>query len=199
MQVIVTGCPRSGTRKLQAAFGYAKTLDSAHEQDADITISFQLAVDVDEYPSQHKPYWDREVDEIWHQVRNPLLCIPSLAEHIQAQYWVWQCKHTGLHPTAFRSRREFASYFWVKWNDKAQERHPCWRFRIEDLDEAWKVMWDRMGLTAPPIDPRSDEYKGRVIERRKPKPEPLTWEELRAWGPSIHDAVAKKYEEYGYA
>ncbi len=197
-QIIVTGCPRSGTRRLHAAFGQAK-VNASHESDNDLTISCFLAVDEDAYPTGHAPYWDREVDEIWHITRHPLDCIASMAARIPHHFWVWQLQFTGLHPGRFRSRREFAAHFWVAWNEYVEERRPDWRFRVEDMEQVWPEMWKRAGLgEAPPIDPRSAEYQGLGRDDAGETIYPLTWEELGSWGPTVHDGVRRKADEYGY-
>lgn len=197
-KIIITGCPRSGTRRLQSAFGFAK-VPASHERDGEITISCALAVDTDNYISQHEPYWSRELDEVWHQVRDPLLCIPSMATTIPSRFWAWQYPLTGLHPKAFRSMREFAAHFWVRWNLETERRGPVYRFRIEDLESEWPVMWERLELgEATPIDPRHKEYKHKGADDAREKPEPVTYEELCAFGPSIHDSVREMAERYGY-
>lgn len=199
MQVIVTGCPRSGTRRIQAAFGQSKLVRSSHERDSDVTVSSYLAADTDSYPTGHEPYWNRTVDEVWHVVRDPMLCIPSLAHNLPSAFWTWQKPITGLSHDMFRSRRELASWFWVRWNDLAEERNPVWRFRIEDLEVAWPVMMQRLGIEdPPPMDTRSLEYRAKGRDDKKGKSEPLTPEELLAWGPSVHDEVLLRAERYGY-
>lgn len=202
-KVIITGCPRSGTRRVQAQFGQAK-ISAGHEVDADITVSCLMAVDADMFfaNAAHRPYWDRHVDEVWHQVRNPLNCITSMVKHIRAPFWVWQSQFTGLHPRNFDSRRHFATHFWTSWNIEAEKRGTVYRFRIEDLAEEWPVMWDRLGLgVAPPIDKRAEQYhlKGADDARiSDEKEEPLTWEEIRSWGPTIYNTTRDMAERYGY-
>ena len=190
-KVIIVGTPRGGTQRVHSAFGHAK-IDSAWESDADLTISFFMGVDGDDYARKHIPYWDRHVDEIWHQTRDPLYCIPAMADVTPASVWVWQHQYTGLHPTAFRSRMEFCAHFWVRWHEECEARKPIWQYRVEDFDKVWPEMWKRLDIgEAPPINERSDVYDN---QRR----EPITYDEIRSWGPSIHDSVRRLADRYGY-
>jgi hypothetical protein len=190
-KVIITGCCRSGQRRTRSAFGQHKIL-VGYEQDlpeTDITISWMLAVDGDDYMGAHEPYWNRQVDEIWHNVRDPLRCIPSMASSIKASLWMWQCQYTGLHPAspAFPNRRMFAANFWWKWNEEVERRGPVWQYRIEDLDTVW-----------PDMDERSREYQGAERDRLRPSDEPLTYDEIKAWSPSVCDEVRRMAARYGY-
>lgn len=201
-RVVVVGCPRSGTRRLQTEFGLNK-VDAAHEADADLTVSCFLSVDADTFPVAHAPWWDREVDEVWHQVRHPLATIPSIAANIAASFWVWQSEFTGLHPRNFENRRFLAAIFWHDWNRHAEQRRPDYRFRIEDLESEWPVMWQRLGLgDAPPLNPRAVDYPNKHATRKRHDHAELaarmTWDEVKSWGPSIHDRLRRMADSYGY-
>jgi hypothetical protein len=202
-KIIITGCCRSGQRRVHASFGQVKLL-AGYEQDvqgADITISWMLGVDGDDYMGAHEPYWNRHVDEVWHNVRDPLRCIPSMAARIKGSLWVWQSQYTGLHPArpTFPNRRMFASLFWVKWNEEVERRGPVWQYRVEDINEVWPEMWDRLGEPLRPMDPRSESYRGQEREKNLPPIEPLTYDEIKAWSPSVCDEVRRMAARYGYA
>ena len=189
--VIIVSSFRSGTRRVQGAFGQAK-IAAAWESDQRLTISAFMAADVDIYAGKHKPWWDRHVDEVWHQTRSPLHCIAAMADVTPHGIWSWQYPITGLHPRKYRTRREFCSKFWVRWNGLCEERNPVWRYRVEDFEKVWPEMWKRLDLgEAPEIDPRSTELDGSA------KREPMTWEELRSYG-SVYDDVKRLAERYGY-
>jgi len=191
--IVIVGTPRSGTQRVHSAFGHAK-VGSAWETDHEnITISCFLAADVDDYNHRHRPYWDRHVDEVWHQTRHPLHCIVSMADVTPPSVWVWQHPITGLHPRNYRSRREFCAYFWARWNEECERRGPIWQYRVEDFERVWPEMWKRLDLgEAPEISPRSMELD------RSSQREPMTWDELRSFGPTVHDNVRRLAEKYGY-
>lgn len=147
----------------------------------------------------HEPWWNREWDEAWHLVRHPYDCIASMATRLPTRFWTWQIQYTGLHPQMFRSRREFASHFWVKWNDEAEDRDPVFRVKIEDFEAQWPDIWGRLGFSEVPLlDPRSENYKGKGRDDAAEKAEPLTKEEILSWSPTLFDAIGRKAEKYGY-
>ncbi len=205
-KIIITGCCRSGQRRVHSAFGQAKlrTGYEADVKDSAITISWMLAVDGDNYMGYHEPYWNRHVDEIWHNVRDPLRCIPSMAARIKAAMWMWQKQYTGLHPASptFPNRRMFAANFWVRWNEEAERRGPVWQYRVEDLDKVWPEMWERLGEPVRPFDDRAEQYRGLTAESRVNEIdpiEPLTYDEIKSWSPTVCDEVRRMAARYGYA
>ena len=195
-KIIIISTPRAGTQRVHSAFGHAK-IDSGWEQDGgDVTASLFLSVDADlddfAFHQRHKPYWDRHVDEIWHQTRDPLYCIPALAAVTPAAIWAWQNRYTGLDPRAFRSRAEFCASFWVAWNEICEQRQPVWQYRVEEFEQHWPEMWKRLDAgEAPPLDDRS-------VSLDRQTRQPMTYDEIRSWGPTIHDKVRRLAERYGY-
>lgn len=195
--VVVVGTPRSGTQRIHSAFGHAKTVQSGWETDGeDVTLSFFMAADADlddyVFHQRHEPWWNRHVDEVWHQTRDPLYCIPALAAVTPASILAWQARYTGLHPENYRSRQEFCALFWVTWNELCEKRCPIWQYRVEDFEAVWPEMWKRLDAgEAPPLTDRS-----AVLDRQIR--EPISYEEIRSWGPTIYDKVRRLAERYGY-
>lgn len=203
-KVVVMGCPRSGQRYLQSAFGQVKVLAGWEQDvgDSNITISYMLAADTDDYRGRHEPWWNRKPDEVWHNLRHPLRCIPSMAARLPGSVWSWQYHITGLHPRSetFPNRRMFAALFWAKWNEQAEQRNPDWQYRIEDLGNGvWEEMWERLGEDPKPLYPRGEGYRGSEREKGLEPPEPMTYDEIKSWSPSVCDEVRRMADRYGYS
>jgi hypothetical protein len=191
--VIVVCTPRAGSQRVHSAFGHAKVA-SAWEADSKISLSCFLAADIDDYNFRHEPWWNRNVDEVWHQTRHPLYCIAAMADRTPANIWVWQYPVTGLHPREYGEREEFCTRFWIRWNEECEKRNPIWQYRVEDFEEKiWSEMWKRLDLgEAPEINPRSTELDGSAQRV------PITWDLVRSYGTDLYDDLRRMAERYGY-
>lgn len=125
--LLVTGCPRSGTRSTSTALR-AGGLDIPHERiGKDGSVCWFYATRSSHYPWR-VPVPDRGWDRIFHQVRDPLQTIASLTTISQVS-WDWIEQYVALpihHPLVDRCAR-----FWLSWNERV-ERIAQWQYRVED-------------------------------------------------------------------
>lgn len=196
--LLVTGCPRSGTRYVAKHLCRSAGLNIGHEGVADdgLVCSF-FAVDDYYYGGAHAKALKGGVrprrgaitfDHVWHLVRHPLLFVESLLTGpLGIAWWHWQEKHTGvsfdMDPT------ERAAKFWLRWNEIV-EPQAKWRFRIEDFDQLWPNVTARLGLPPCEMTDSVAERLGQQTTRRVS----VAWEDLG----DLQEPVRLKAQEYGY-
>lgn len=189
-RVLVTGCPRSGTRYVRQLLARAG-LDIGHERvKVNGAVCSFLAVDDDDYgPNvmlrlEGQRRRDFDFDHVWHVVRHPLRVIESLETAMRREWWTWQSKHTGILPdTPYMGAR-----FWLVWNERIEaDPEVGMRFRVEDVP--WAEMCRRLGIEAemPDVSPGASSLRGVKRLRR-------SWADL---GP-YEEPIRKKAAEYGY-
>ena len=128
---------------------------------------------------------------VWHQVREPLACIASLAKHYPRSRWsrFGPYVHLPRDPIA----RSMAYY--LRWNEIA-ERRAQWRYRIEDIapgSDVFIEMCRRLGLNNPPFpDVPTDTHAAR-------EPLRLLWAALESADATLASAIREMAERYGYA
>ena len=49
------------------------------------------------------------------------------------------------------------------------------------------------------MDPRSENYQGRVREDLRDPIEPMTYDEIKSWSPSVCNSVRRMATRYGYS
>ena len=181
-RLLVVACPRSGTRSLARSLLNAGVRCHHEVMGRDGSVSHFLAVDDYYYAGMHQEgRRDFEFEHIWHQVRNPLHAIPSIAKHItKRSWWHWQEKHTGVSYDETPLRR--AALFWLRWNSLCNDNDPGLTYRIEDapLDLMGKIL----GVEMAPLE--------RI--RHGVAVEPIGWDELE----ELAEPIRLLAKEYGY-
>ncbi len=192
---LVTGCAHSGTAytaRLLCELG----LDVGHERGGkNGVVAWELAATG--APWMLDPELDAATgryDVVLHQVRHPLRVITT-AQFIHSHphpVWPYIAAHVALGEREPPLRR--AMKFYVLWNELAARRG-CWRFKIEDVDDAFDEICARIGaasdtsaLARVPRDTNS---------HRQGKPQ-LTWGDLRGCDRRWCGRVEALAEEYGY-
>ena len=215
-KLMVVGCPRSGTKFMAATMRKIK-LDILHEANgADGTSSWMFAARAEKYPffpweAQPRAHVGEKRDEFeydqrWHQVRHPLKTVGSVALVLGSRknfQWQWIAEQlddpyiTEIENDWLRSMR-----FVYKWN--LLEKETEWRYRLEDLDERWPEMMQRLGMPPCPV-PKTNRTMNHA--KRRPKWTKLTkeeiernptWDELRLLDPLLAKKLKGMAERYGY-
>ena len=194
-RLLVTGCPRSGTRAISAAFTNAR-FPIGHERSGarGISSSFFAAHDWF-YPGAHRTTLERfRFDHIWHQTRHPLKVISSMADAMPDTWWHWQEKHSGvsggMEPAGAR-----CALYWVRWNRLVEKNHPgAWRYRIEDVKELWPEMCERLGI--PPCEYTPDDDHGHSA--KKDNRHKFSWDEIKSLDVAAYDDLRALAGRYGY-
>jgi hypothetical protein len=206
LKLLALACPRSGTRYL------CKTLRNSgvpvgHEYLGYAgTVGMFFAVEDCWYPGKH---WlgedeqkqrrsDYEFEQVWHFTRDPRLAIASIAStSFQRTIWPWQERHTGissgLYPKELRAMK-----FWVAWNELIEKRESIdLFFRIEDIDEMWPVLCERLGLDGVGGGLGYPKDLGS-IENIRQRPVPMTWDEMKSIDNETYLRVREMATRYGY-
>lgn len=222
--LLVTGCPRSGT-KYAAHLLTALGREIGHEEmKRDGISSWCMAVAADEVPWGPARGPHETFDVILHQVRNPRFVIPSMTT-LRADSWDFIAAHTPCDPTEPVLLR--AAKFWYYWNLHA-EAIAHWRYRLEQLSEVFpefcertRASCDRTVLTRVGVNVNSRAYsrltslldrtygfmgrqppaffRQRFVNRtRYEENQPFDWAVLRATDRDTFDRVISLASSYGY-
>jgi hypothetical protein len=141
--VLVTGCPRSGTKYISCLLAELG-LDVQHEAAGrDGTSSWCMAVDADSTP-WGPPRKDFCFAVSLHQVRNPIAAIQSFSTMTEAS-WRFIYAHTPCQPEDAPLVR--AAKLWYHWNCHA-ERVTEWRYQVEQLPAVFDEFCSRVGVKA---------------------------------------------------
>lgn len=182
--LLITGCPRSGTRYL-ASLLRAAGIRAFHERmGRDGTVNAAFAVDDFWYPGNNPDRPSRvRFDHVFHVVRHPLFCIASMASMNNPRFWHWTQLHTGLCFEDYESPLQHAARFWVKWNELVEKLSPQWRFKIES--DFWPELCDRLGL---------GERELPEVDKHRSQHGSLAWADLG----DAERGVREMAERYGY-
>lgn len=169
--LLVTGCPRSGTHYTAALLTKAG-LPVGHEAIADGgTSSWVMAVNAKAAPWGPR---DRSCKyaHIFHQVREPTKSIAAIETEPPIS-WNFICEHL---PQIVDTDSSFvkACKMWLYWN-LAAEKMAEWTFRIEDIDNVFDEMQERLGVV---LDSKALETVARDKNHRDRKKELYAWEEI---------------------
>ena len=138
--VIVTGCPRSGTKYLANQW-QGKGYDVQHERlGTHGIVSWCLAADTTMYPAWHGYVEQGQLHGEWtHLVRDPLKTIASLTT-IASTAYQWAYAHAPEIELGAEFMLAKAASFWVTWNALAERRCTV-RTRLEDVTTPgeWRV------------------------------------------------------------
>src|SRR5262245_1471922 len=136
---LITGCGRSGTKYIAAVL-QKLGLRIGHERFApDGIASWQMVFN--DAPIPGRPRGGVAFDVVLHQVRHPLLVIPSLST-FRAGSWHYVARHVPSDPDDSLLVR--ATRYWVCWNEQAQ-RLAQWTYRVEDLPCVFDDFCRRIG------------------------------------------------------
>lgn len=150
MKLLITGCPRSGTRFVSSILGQSGIRAFHERMGRDGTVSCYFAVDDWYYAGPHSTTERRSAYEwthIFHQVRHPLNCIASMAALDRPRFWHWTQRHIGFDMER-EGRLRYCTRFWLEWNTRVDALEPHWRFQIES--DFWPEMCDRLGIAPGP-------------------------------------------------
>jgi len=203
--LLALATPKSGSRFLTKVLRNAGFKIGHESFKAEGTIGMFFAVEDCFYPGKH---WttddqqrqrrsDYEFEQVWHFTRNPLKVIPSMAsDQLPGGVWVWQERHTGiscgLYPKMLRAMR-----FWVAWNQFIENSDPDFFFRIEDIDQHWGDICDRLGIEGHPTVPKIPRDYG-TAEKGPRRTVPTTWDEMKSIDNETYLRVREMAARYGY-
>jgi hypothetical protein len=172
----------------------------------DGTVGMFFAVEDCWYPGK---YWvgedqsvqrrsDHKFDHVFHFTRDPRKVIASIASQwFQRTIWPWQERHTGiscgLYPKKLRAMK-----FWVAWNEFIEKNEKIGLFfKIEDIDEAWPVICEQLGIEGLGKGLVYQRDLG-AIENVKQRPVPMTWDEMKSIDNETYERVFEMAVRYGY-
>ncbi len=188
MDRLITAHPRSATHYLSYLMSF-HGLKMGHEGYGDCedgTVSYRHA-------DRYKKY-----DIVLHCVRDPLKVISScqgarastlmqMAQIIGKEpYWTTRMKYSNTWDMI-----RWVMWTWVNFNDYI-DTWGVWRFRIEDIDEVYPELCERLNVKPlneiPPI-PRNYKSHNQSL---------LTYGDLKNSNIALYRQVREKGREYGY-
>lgn len=213
-RLLVTGCGRSGTA-YAALVWRALGLDVRHEMPtpphgtmgADGAASWYMAVD-DPHPPYGPSAADYAFDLVVHQVRHPLLVVPSVAQFVLNNPPSWRYIRRNAPQVRPRVRDRLrprtdrllltAMRYWYHWNLlAARKAHDT--VTLEQLPSALPRLCDRLGI---PFDPAAvASVPSTVNERSHYVDGPrwtVTWPDLDRLDASLGPAIRHLAGSYGY-
>ncbi len=192
--VLITGCGRSGTTYISKALCLSG-LDVPHEKlGEDGAVSWYRAGDNCYFRWKRiKKIAEEEYRHIFHQVRDPLKTIAS-AQTLRKEAWEYICQCVPEismdDPLVVRCAK-----YWYFWNLRAEEMAE-WTYRIEDIDEQFSEMGNRLGV---PLDPQVLLKVSQEQRSRKNNYTPLTWNDLETnLEPELFENIINLANHYGY-
>jgi hypothetical protein len=194
--MLITGHPRSGTKYMSWFLsvhglnmpheGNTAMNCSIYEQNLDGVVSYEHIKDHDKY------------DVIIHQVREPLKTISSSLTN-QYETWLNICSIIKNSPYGwedlrnkyFASRESSWMWSWLSLNEYI-EKYAEWRFKIEELEDNYKELCNRLGIKPldvfPPIPTNHNTRKHKTF----------TWSDLMSIDSDLTERIKLKAKEYGY-
>ena len=221
-RVLVTGCPRSGTRYTTLVLRRLG-LDVGHERiGRDGVSSWALAVDAEQTP--WGPSWgDVRFDVVLHQVRHPLDVIDSV-ETLRPASWKFVSEYAPLDPgQSFPIR---GALLWCHWNGAAETRAAL-TYRVEAIAEALPLICEAIDVAHDPLAARDvptdvntrtrgrafhlaeeslirsgidpgNRLRGVLARSRVGHRRQLTWSRLHESDPRLCERVRELATTYGY-
>jgi hypothetical protein len=222
-RMLVTGCGRSGTKYISILLKHCG-FDVPHERrmGRDGICSWLFGVDSEVVPWGPSPK-DYGFDHIFHLIRNPLACIPSIAT-FSPRAWSYISRHVELDPSD--PPMLSAAKYWLHWNLLVEKRTDR-RIRIEEMPASLTKLYEALGTSVDiaairqiPNDLNTRRYgtlvniidttcmdfglvrsntllKG-ILSKVRPAYQELTWEKLEALESSLAEKIYNKAVEYGY-
>ena len=206
--VLCTGTGRSGTTWFSKAMELIG-LDVRHQANGVHGCSgAEFAADADWYPwfpvygggdcaNVGERRSDYLYDHVFHGVRHPLWCIPSLQKNyaaLNAEFWV----DVGVMPSEVMAGSSLLrnAYMYYGINRYIDDSHQAeYRFQIEQVEQAWPTLMHLLELDGIPW-PKLGKVNYATSWGQY---EPLTWSELeQGVGLSLASAIREQARSYGY-
>ena len=195
--ILICGCTRSATT-YTAVLLKKLGLEVAHERLArDGTVSFELAVDESLWIPNHSQLFSSSKIFI-HQVRHPLKVIKSNQFLNEKTTWKFIYKHIDAEPSEPILLR--CAKYWYYWNILIENRSD-WRFKIEDIDDVFYELCNRVG-----VKPNREVLKNiprdirtRMTESYGRKYLDVSWNMLEDLDKELCNKIKEKTLEYGYS
>lgn len=194
VEFLITGCARSGTHYIAKVL-QLHGLDVVHEGDASFGIvAWPMTVDTDQSPWRGPGANCYYFRHIFHQVRHPLKTIASVMSTEPPNSWNFICKAVPEinmnHPSLIR-----AAEYWYYWNLMAESKAEL-TYRVEDAAAAFPELSRILGCT---LDTAFLNQVPSDAGTRKPKPQNLTWLDLRkTLNDDLYDKIICLAKRYGY-
>lgn len=218
-RLLIVGCPRSGT-KYATTVWRRSGVPIGHEYVDDCgTCSWLFAVDADQYPyfpweppkGRCAHVGERRsqflFDLCWHQIRQPLRSIGSIALVLGLDQWAWLRESTTIELARASKRTDpilLAMQLWVQWNRLCAEQAD-WTYRVEDFAAFWPRMTTKVGIPncpLPAVSPTTNRakrwakpYTDREAIQALPDP---TFADLKRVSPQWAEEVRRLAAEYRY-
>lgn len=190
LKILVTGCPRSGTRFVSRELLDAGVVARHERMGRDGIVSGLFCVDDYFYAIDRLTiprFRDCKFEHVYHLVRDPGEVIPSMVTNLRDNFWHWQEKHTGILGDTEPAELK-AGLFWLVWNGIVEENLPqARRIRIEDWASEWPKMANALGVEAKEI---------RSGDRFKTEHPRLDWEQIT--DDEVRASVQEMAHRYGY-
>jgi hypothetical protein len=182
-------------------------LDVQHEYCAgDGTVSLFFCGDFDHYPvmpvtspprglNAHvgQKFRDFEFEHVFHQVRHPLKCIPSMAVTLPRAILNWW-REVGIVKSEFQPRLLMCAHAWYETNLRAEEIAE-FRYKIEELPSAWPKIARRLGLGGLPMPDVTPKHRASGNRRRG---RDVTWDTLSCLDATLTRDIRRMARRYGY-
>lgn len=205
--ILITGNGRSGTLTMTHQLKKALGLDVGHEyvrEDGCCSMYF-FDPKLKDYPyipwgppkglNAHvgQKMTDFKFENIFHQIRNPILCIPSMAMIYSRPIMDW-FEVNKLCDPEMKNRLHKCMAIWLEVNTRA-EKIADYRYKIEEVSAHWPKLVRRMGFdskTHPMVDVG---MKHRATKSRK---RIVTWDELSEIDTQLTKSIKKMARRYRY-
>jgi hypothetical protein len=221
-KLLVIGCGRSGTSYTTKIFKEIG-LDLAHERLGKFgTCSMYMVTPITDCSIVNKGQKEGihhgecrskiEFEHVWHQVRDPLKCIDSLAKSFTRKVRVWTGEQVGVTlpgrsdqlQCSSEDKLHWAMNYWYTNNLLCQSQAE-WTYRLEDYP--WSEMLTRLNLAEFPLPDISQTVNRglRFAFKSKEQSEEIkrtiyntSWETLSSVDKSLTAKIRKLARTYGY-
>lgn len=189
--LLITGCARSGTTYITEVLRHCG-LDVLHERDGnDGIVSWLMAAR--DFSTPYGPaYYNFRFKHIFHQVRDPLKSMSSFTTESE-RAWNFVMKHTPqIKPTDSMIAK--CAKYWYYWNKRAEAKAE-WTYRVEDIQDVFEEMGNRLGLY---LNPEAIHKVDTNVNHRT-RDVNYTWEEVKAnLAPEMYQKLIDLARRYGY-
>lgn len=198
--ICITGCGASGTKAIAIILNRAGVQVGHERLLKDGMASWYVAVGKTPLRGIDRQTYFEDFPKppiVLHQVRHPLATISTVQRFNRPS-----CDWIRAHIKEIKksdSKLLFSMKYWLYWNEKAEQLAE-WRYRIEDLDNIWDELAERVQR------PKLITHKkaclalnnGRLHTRQKMYRK-RTWEDLTSQDKELTERIKAKGREYGYA
>lgn len=191
-KVLITGCPKSGTKYTTVLLKHLG-LDFGHEEQTgkDGQTNWMLAPGKKSKPLEGPSFKKFKDAIILHQIRHPLDTISSCTKIGQ---WKYICNYIPVEAYEYALLKSMNLYFY--WNRMA-ERLASWTYRIESLPEIWELFCEK--INHPELTPDRDKIKEIPTNINTAKPyKRVTWDILDATDKRLSHKIFTMAYKHGY-